>query len=147
MRPQILSEEDRFRDDIISALIRDDETTAEDWHSPGEHGVDVLVRKKDLFGRFRWYGIQVKVGNLNAGDLETALGQAVIALGHEFPPEGKKLDGIYVVTNGSVTPTASEYVLSAEEGLRIVHFLGNKDISRFLEDAKREAKLSAEVKK
>jgi len=94
-----------------------------------EYGADLCFKKNDIFGQPRTYGIQLKKDDINAYDVEKILGQLSIAFGHEFPfCSGKQyLNYMYIVTGGSISPTARDYFKEANVGFRNI-FLIDEDI-------------------
>lgn len=99
-----------------------------------EYGVDVCFKKNDIFGQPRVYGLQIKKGDINAGNIKVILGQLSIAFGHRFAfcSDRRHLEYIYVVTNGSISPTAREYFQNANTGFRNIFLIESDVLTLFL---------------
>jgi len=104
-----------------------------------EHGLDLILLKEDCFGKLRAHGVQVKAGNITCSarratnKIKEIIGQVAIAYGKPIHIEEKSysLDGLYVVTDGEINPTAREYINSALVGIRNFHFLDKDGLAEF----------------
>jgi len=130
----------RLREKIKKVLEnrKDIEERIYDKHGNCEYGLDLLVIKKDIFGKLRAYGIQIKTGDIKcSGDpnnrIKEIIGQAAIALGKEIEADGKtyRLEGIYIITDGEFLGNAKEYLDMASKALRGLYYLDRQALEEF----------------
>lgn len=134
-----MREEDQLRKQIQEILKQDPTITRVDDKCSGmEFGVDLIFERKDAFGVIRRYGIQVKTKdikatkNRNSENVKKIIGQLAIAFGHPFPPDGKNLDAVYVITNKEINSFAHEHIKAARIGFREVYFIDGQHLKQFL---------------
>ncbi len=136
-RRKFIDKENKFRKQIINYLRKQENVIrVDDRHSSIEFGIDIVFEQKDIFGKPRLYGIQLKSCDITssnrkgAKNIKEIIGQLAIAFGHRF--SDKFLDGIYVITMGEINTHAQEYIESARLGFREIYFLDKYDIERIL---------------
>lgn len=133
--------EDSLRNHIKSILeaLKEPEERVLDVHGSSEHGLDLVVLKRDLFGVLRAYGIQIKTGDIRCSGKPTQrikeiIGQFCIAFGKPVNVDGReyKLDGFYLVTDGEFSGNAEMYIRSACIGIRSLHFVDGQSLNEFI---------------
>ena len=107
-------------------------------HSSTEHGVDILIKQRDIFSEDRYIGLSVKVGNIKCSrgvnhSLATIIHQMIIASHYKFPElDEHNLDAVYLVTNGSISPEAMKQIRSVRHPYRDFYFIQGVIINRLL---------------
>ncbi|EKD99686.1 MAG: hypothetical protein ACD_22C00206G0003 [uncultured bacterium] len=101
----------------------------EDCCGQYEFGCDLIFYQNDPFGIKRRYGIQLKDTDLNGTEINEVLGQLCIAFGHRFATEDRLLDGVYIITSGTITRGAFEKIKEANIGFRNVWVLDKNLLS------------------
>ena len=140
-----MSPEDVLRGKIKASLeaAREPEERILDQCGPSEYGLDLVMLKLDPFGQLRAYGMQIKVGNIscsrsrtNAG-VKQIIGQLAVAFGKDVEVDGKRyrLDGFYVVTDGTINDFAREHISAASQGIRNLHFIDKQSLDQFFAKA------------
>jgi len=129
--------EDELRKQIKEILQKDPTIKrVDDKHGGVEFGIDLVFEREDPFGEVRKYGIQIKIGDINARIAKDIIAQLLMAFGHPFPPDERSLDGVYVVTNGEINSYAQEQIKAARVGFREIHFIDGQILERFLQRGK-----------
>lgn len=135
--------EDDLRARIIKILNNTkDVQSVKDRCSPIEFGIDITFEKKDFFGEYRLFGVQIKVGNIKPKKrvstkiIKEILGQIAVAYGHPFPTDDghQYLEGVYVVIDGEINPFVDEIFASAKLGFRNTHIISAEKLTRFLKE-------------
>ncbi len=135
--------EDALRKRIVSILKNTEGIqSVKDRCSPIEYGIDITFERKDPFGEYRLFGVQIKVGSISPKKrvatklIKEIVGQISIAYGHQFPTSvgPQFLDGVYVVIDGEVNPFADEIFSSARAGFRNTHLISAEKLTRFLKE-------------
>jgi|YelNatPaOPRAMG01_1025707.scaffolds.fasta_scaffold56709_2 hypothetical protein len=147
-----MTKEDRLRKQIKEILEHDPTIIRVDDRCSGiEFGIDLVFERRDVFGVPREYGIQIKTKNIKSTkdrhsiSVKEIIAQLAIAFGHSFPPDGKHLDAVYIVTDKEINMFAQEDILAARVGFREIHFIDKQYLNRFLIEGK--AKVSVLKKK
>lgn len=139
------SKEDELRKRIKKVLeafsVRNIGERVKDCHGSNEYGLDLVILKKDVFGKLRCYGVQLKSGNISCSGkpnnrIKELIGQLVIAYGRKICVDGTdhKLEGFYVITDGNINTYAEEYIKSASVTLRNVYFIDGRSLNEFLSE-------------
>jgi hypothetical protein len=134
-----MTKEDRLRKQIKEILEHDSTITRVDDRCSGiEFGVDLVFERTDVFGAPREYGIQIKTKNIKSTkdrhsiSVKEIIAQLAIAFGHSFPPDGKHLDAVYVVTNEEINVFAYEDILAARVDFSEIRFIDKQYLNRLL---------------
>jgi len=135
--------EDGLRNQIKEILKQDPTITrVDDKCSSIEFGVDLIFERKDPFNVIRKYGIQIKTKNITSTkergseSVKEIIAQLAIAFGHQFPPDGKNLDAVYVIATKEINPFAQEHIKAARIGFREIYFIDGQTLERFLIEGK-----------
>lgn len=128
----------------IQEILEQDRTIkrVDDKCSGIEFGVDLIFEREDIFGIIRKYGIQIKAKNIkatknrNSESVKEIIAQLAIAFGHPFPPDGKNLDAVYVITNKEINSFAQEHIRAARIGFREIYFIDKQHLDQFLIEGK-----------
>lgn len=107
-----------------------------------EFGIDILFQDENTtFKTTCFCGIQLKVGNIGSGSgsepnfaVKEIIGQLAVAFGHEFMfgDVSHRLNAIYVITTGEISPPAQEYIKEAIVGIRNLKFIYGQKLEEFL---------------
>lgn len=134
-----MKKEDELRKQIQEILKQDPTIKKVDDKCGGiEFGVDLIFEREDIFGITRKYGIQIKTKdikatkNRNSESVKEIIAQLAIAFGHPFPPDGKNLDAVYVITNKEINSFAQEHIRAARIGFREIYFIDQQHLNKFL---------------
>jgi hypothetical protein len=91
-----------------------------------------------MCGAPREYGIQIKTKNIKSTkdrhsiSVKEIIAQLAIAFGHSFPPDGKHLDAVYVVTNKEINMFAQEDILAARVDFSEIRFIDKQYLNKLL---------------
>ena len=85
-------------------------------HGPGEQGKDFIFADYDRFESIRFYGAQVKIGDIGAGEIE--LDKLLNQIKRSFNVRiryikeagERRVSSVYIITNGSISDQAREYI-------------------------------------
>lgn len=104
-----------------------------------EHGVDIVfIFDRGEFGEALVIGIQLKAeANMGTTVAQKAVGQVVIALGHEFSvgdQHPKRLDLVYIANYGQYNQQASEYLMDAKRTIPNLLCLDKSWLDGYLAD-------------
>src|SRR5690348_10696710 len=95
-------------------------------------GVDLTYEYGKIFGSQSFcYGIQLKVGNISGRsgapntEIKALIGQLAVAFGRDKfgLGEGRRLDGVFVITTGEINAFARAMINDARIGFRQVYFI------------------------
>lgn len=109
-------------------------------HGSNEHGIDILLLKRNLFGIIRAYGVQVKIGDITCSrkrpnrQVQQIIAQAMMALGANhclYDGSSRRIACLYIVTDGTINSYAQQYITSALRCAGNIHFIDGKELDRF----------------
>lgn len=139
-----LSESD-LRDEIYNCLkssLDGIEEVVIPFHGNEEYGLDLIVFKKDLFGRLKAIGIQIKSGNINqrsqnriSKKIKEIIGQLTIAFGQEVEHTTMgsfSIEEVYLITNGELNTHARNSIKYCHQTMRNIHIIERPLLERFL---------------
>jgi len=129
MKKSIITENE-YRTQIYEYLNR----TLECYlvHGTNEHGVDILVKRNDIFNEPRYVGISVKVGNITCKELSIIVRQLIISCYYKYSYFEHNLDAVYIVTNGRIIPEARNQISSINIPYRNIYFIEGTKADKFL---------------
>ena len=93
-----------------------------DCHGSNECGIDIFIETNDFFERHKYYGISLKTGDINnksktdLNSIKIILMQMDEAFLTQFPSSNYELiylHGYYIITSGSISQSAENYILKA----------------------------------
>jgi hypothetical protein len=134
----LVNNEIEFQNALVEVLKAQKETIrkVELNHGSHEDGIDILYEAPDVFGKIRLFGIQAKISDIkcsdssSSDDVKRLIGQIAISFGSRYL-EDRKLDAVYIVTLGEITPNARKYIEFARIGYREIYLLDNQDLDKF----------------
>lgn len=134
--------EKKLQKQIYEFLLKNSNLNCHLIHGASEHGIDILIRYKDVFDEYRYIGISVKVGDIkcnktpNSSSLATIIHQLIIAGNFKFPQYDQYLDAVYLITDGTIAPEAMSQINSVRLPYRNIYFLEGTHMNKLFKSLK-----------
>lgn len=141
--------ESKLKSEIIKILdLLLGKENVEDTHGHYEFGCDIVFNVIDPFGQIRKYGIQLKDVDIDSTNIHEILGQLSVSFGHEYSLANPgRLDAIYVITSGIISPGAELSFKKANVGFRSIYLIDQRKMTPFLDKTTKQSDATKNINK